>query len=209
MPDELPDATRRSLDGIEKRLAEVVGGDPWDEVAPNLRMLLSNALFHASRARRPGLEAAEGPPLDMGGVVAWNVRALRLQAGWTQVQVAEAMAHAGFDWKRITVAEVEAGSRRVQLDEMLALAALYGVPVVSLLLPDEDVAVVMRDGRYLAADVVQELVVGAGGHVGDGGPDWPVAEHASRTPEGARPAAEYWRAAWLDQDVRRRRREER
>jgi transcriptional regulator with XRE-family HTH domain len=206
--EELPAAARKSLESIGQRLADVADGDPWDEVAPELRDLLANALYHASRAREPGLEAADRPAVDLVGVVAANVRALRLEAGWTQGQVAEVMTRAGFDWKRITVAEVEAGGRRVQLDEMLTLAALFGVPMVSLLMPDEDQAVVIKDGRFLAADVVHELVLGDGGHVGDGGPDWQVAEHATGTLGRARPAGDYWRHAWLDQGVRRRRRED-
>src|SRR4051812_30690009 len=56
-------------------------------------------------------------------VVGGNVRRLREEAELTQARVAEAMSRLGFDWKRITVTQVEAATRRLSLEESICLAA--------------------------------------------------------------------------------------
>ena len=56
--------------------------------------------------------------------VAERLRMARNMAGLTQGQVA-----AELDWHRPTVSEIEAGRRRVKIDEVARLADLYGVNI--------------------------------------------------------------------------------
>ena len=45
------------------------------------------------------------------------------------------MAELGFGWRRVTVAEVEAGDRRVSLEEVVALGLRFEEPALQFLLP--------------------------------------------------------------------------
>ncbi len=124
-----------------------------------------------------------------------NIKALRNEAGWTQERLAGAMAAAGFSWKRITCAEVEVGSRRISLEELLGIAMLFSVPALELLIPDDSVALDMP-----MADVkgpqVEELLLGSGGRLGRGGVEWtaPLSVLAMTGRTDERPAPDLWRA---------------
>lgn len=65
-------------------------------------------------------------------IVGRHVRALRQAAGLSQRDLAEAMG-VDFRWDRNTVAMVEAGRRRLALDELTALAAYFDLPPVALI----------------------------------------------------------------------------
>ncbi len=67
-------------------------------------------------------------------LVGGNMRDLRMAAGLSQRDVAEAMAAAGFDWRRGIVGQVESGDRRVALDELAAVAAFFELPPIALLI---------------------------------------------------------------------------
>lgn len=206
-PTDLPPAVESRIDLIKDRLSEIVrGASSWQEVATEVQLELEQAVIGAAQAGEDqGDPEPERRPIDLGAVVAYNVRALRGEADWSQAALAEAMTRVGFDWKRITVAEVESARRKVQLDEMLAIAALYGVPLVELLLPDDQQPVAWVDGHALPAHTVVELVIGYGGEVGDGGPGWLPAVLASGGQTG-RPADDYWRSSSVRHGLRRRRR---
>jgi transcriptional regulator with XRE-family HTH domain len=60
-------------------------------------------------------------------LVGRNVQRIRKEADLVQRQLAKRMSDAGFDWKRITVAEVESGKRKLSLPEMLGMADLFGL----------------------------------------------------------------------------------
>jgi transcriptional regulator with XRE-family HTH domain len=127
--------------------------------------------------------------------IANHLRDLRVQSGWTQADLAEAMSRLGFDWKRITVAEAERtqNTRRVSLEEMLALAALFGVPMIELLLPSSGSVVELSDELDAPAEQLRALMLGAGGQPGSGGAGWsPAARLTARY--GRRPASDLWRA---------------
>jgi transcriptional regulator with XRE-family HTH domain len=132
-----------------------------------------------------------------GALIAENLRNLRDDAQWTQSQIANAMARAGFDWKRITVAEVEGGTRRVSLEELCGLAALFAVPVLSMLLPatDESGWVEINGSLEVRPQILRELVLGRGGAVGEGGTRWRAPATILRNFEGddPRPATDLWR----------------
>jgi transcriptional regulator with XRE-family HTH domain len=135
------------------------------------------------------------PATDFGLVVADNLSSLRNESGWTQAQLAEAMTSRGFDWKRVTVAEVEGEARRVSVEELVVLASLYAVPVVSLLLPVGEATVDITDTFFVHSDELWELMLGRDGKLGTGGSAWRVAARIAGTPKDeadVRPAVALW-----------------
>lgn len=127
-------------------------------------------------------------------VVGANVKAMRNDSDTTQAAVADAMAALGFDWKRITCAEVELATRRVAIEEVLALAVLFGVPAIELFLPADDAVITWPQGDLPRRDLV-ELFVGHGGELGEGGINWRTAARAAgrpRTRTQQRPAVAFW-----------------
>jgi transcriptional regulator with XRE-family HTH domain len=61
---------------------------------------------------------------------------------WSQEEVARRMDLYGVPWSRTIVAKVESNSRQVTVDELVALAFVFGVPPASLLtLRDSEVAI--------------------------------------------------------------------
>lgn len=67
--------------------------------------------------------------------VAQRVKELRKRTGLSAARLAEEMTKAGIPWKREIVANLENGRRdRLDVDELLALAAVFQVPPVALLI---------------------------------------------------------------------------
>jgi len=198
----LPKAVREHLAVVEDRLRQVATGTPPGEVVADLDRAFEAAFNVAAAQGReaPGTHRYVASIVDYGSIVAANVRSLRDDVGWTQAQVAEAMTRVGFDWKRITVAEVEGGGRRLALEELLALAALYAIPMALLLFPRVQGDYLRWPGRALDPGDVHDLVLGTGGQTGDAGADWLPALHATGARSGAkdwRPAREFWRRRQL------------
>lgn len=105
-----------------------------------------------------------------------EVKGHRERLGLRQEDLARRMREAGCLWQRVTVAEVERGSRRVSLDELVILAAIFSVPVVDLLVPPtaRNVLLETSDGEHttVPATDVREMF-GGGSHVAEG---WSVPE---------------------------------
>ena len=128
-------------------------------------------------------------------IIGANLKDMRVEAGWSQERLAEAVAREGFPWKRITCAEVEAGTRRLSLEELLTLAALFAEPLVSFLRLKHDTVLELPRG-VVQPEVVSELLVGAGGKVGRGGMAWHAPARVLQAQKGKgaeRPAADWWR----------------
>jgi transcriptional regulator with XRE-family HTH domain len=142
---------------------------------------------HASPWKRPG-------SATFGQILGENLKALRTESGWSQVRLATAMAALGFKWKRVTCAEVEGTSRRLGLDELMGLAALFGVPAVQLMVPSEGTTLDWIN-RDLSPQDVTDLLVGYQGKIGEGGANWSAALTAvgSLAGENERPAPDLWR----------------
>jgi transcriptional regulator with XRE-family HTH domain len=68
--------------------------------------------------------------------VAENVRVIRDRRGLSQQQLAARLAELGRPMQASTVAKIEVGDRRVDVDDLAALAVALNVPVARLLLPD-------------------------------------------------------------------------
>jgi transcriptional regulator with XRE-family HTH domain len=65
------------------------------------------------------------------------VRLLRQGRGWSQQDVAEKMRSYGYQWSQATVTRLESATRPIRLNEVVDLAALFGIPV-SLFLESGD-----------------------------------------------------------------------
>ena len=82
-----------------------------------------------------GSHAVEKGPI--AGAVAANVRGVRERRGWTQQILAAEMAKVGRSMQSSAVAKIESQSRRVDVDDLVALAAALNVPIARLLMPDD------------------------------------------------------------------------
>lgn len=91
-----------------------------------------------------------------------NIRDLRRAAGVTQAELGQAMTDGfGFRWENgQAVAAAEAGKRRFQLDELLALAAYFDVSPMALLvapgtLIDETITITTNGRRIPVSDYAE------------------------------------------------------
>jgi transcriptional regulator with XRE-family HTH domain len=67
-----------------------------------------------------------------------RLSAERKRKGWTQRRLGERMAAIGSPIDRSVLAKIEAGGRKVTVDEVIAFAYALGVPPMSLLLPPDN-----------------------------------------------------------------------
>ncbi|MDH6432601.1 transcriptional regulator with XRE-family HTH domain [Streptomyces sp. SAI-144] len=67
-----------------------------------------------------------------------NVARLRKARGWTTYQMAKLMKEVGRPIPQSGISRIESGTRRVDVDDLTALAAVFGVAPAALLLPLED-----------------------------------------------------------------------
>lgn len=85
-----------------------------------------------------------------------HVRDQRQKATLSQRELAAQMNAAGFSWRQTTAAKVEAGERPVPVEEVVALATLFGVSIDSLVRPTSSNTLADRIDREwrtsLAAD---------------------------------------------------------
>lgn len=173
---------------------EETGDDP-DELA---EQVLSAA--RASQTFDP-YDLATTP----ANLLAENLRRLRMEAGVRQEQLASLMMQLGFAWKRQTVAEVERitdpddpdarAPRRLTHEEMFALCALYGVPMVEMWRCPPGVTIELDAPglNALTGRQMSELIVGRRGQVGEGGPTWSAAAAVIAPGTVERPARQLWR----------------
>lgn len=137
----LPLDVQRKLDQATKRLElalwKLSQGAPLREVGPDFQLILDEPIQAATLAGESARRSRLPREVDFGTVIREAIAARRRKAELTQEALAAEMRSRGFDWKRITVAEVETGTRKVALEELLALAELFGETMVRFLLPDE------------------------------------------------------------------------
>lgn len=75
--------------------------------------------------------------LPPSGVLAERLMALRGRLGWSQSELARRMAINGYSWDRTTVAKIEKATRQVNVDDLVALAHVLGLPPIALLVPSD------------------------------------------------------------------------
>lgn len=193
--------TVQELAGVLEAVA--AGNADYKALDRALQDVKGATLEERSRRWRAQLEESGGPTiLSFGDVAARNLKRLRTEAGRTQAELAEDMNRIGFrQWSRVTVAEAESTKRKLSLEELLGLAALFDRPVVGLLTEplaaDEELA--LNDLRTVDAEVAQFLLVG--NHYLDALtlPSIVMATHASAVVadlEGVTYTAADWRPAW-------------
>ena len=85
---------------------------------------------------RPEKRRLDG--LTFTEVVARRVNQARRRQGWTQQDLAMALAEVGTPIHQSTIAKIERGSRGISVDEAFHLAAALGIAPVHLFVPLED-----------------------------------------------------------------------
>src|SRR5215217_3344912 len=75
---------------------------------------------------------------QVGQAVSENIRAVRERRGLTQQQLAARLGELGRPIQASAVAKVEAGDRRVDVDDLAAFAVALNVSPARLLVPDVD-----------------------------------------------------------------------
>jgi transcriptional regulator with XRE-family HTH domain len=98
-------------------------------------------------------------PIDLEARVAKNVRRLREGRGISQHQLGADLAIHGVGMHQTTVAKLEAGSKPLRLNEVLAIAAYFEVPIESLweesmaILGERSIAVVLAEISEIEAAI--------------------------------------------------------
>jgi len=195
--EALPDPVKRHLADLTELLTEATTSDSVDPVE-----VIRQAATAAEDAARAAVRANRSQQSVLASVtlpeaIARNVRECRVLSGWSQERVAEAMARLGYPWKRITVAEVEGGSRRVGLEELLGIAILFSVPVVDLLrLKFNEELVIAGVSTPLSAVEVGQVITGPADRPDFDGSAWVLPRLLATLNLEAddwRPAKAYWR----------------
>lgn len=204
----LPPAAIDALAQIIQKGADVATGETenlmWSDFADDLtRFYLAAEAVAPEPDERD--ERDEPEEVTFVDVCAREVRRAREDSGWTQEQLAGAMRKAGYPWQRVTVAEVEGGGRRVSLEELLAVAILFGVPMVRFLLPGSGDYLRLPEGtrcyRTLSHDTVAMLMLGPDSELGAVARTWERPAHVARARGGRpewRPAPAMWaKRQWM------------
>jgi transcriptional regulator with XRE-family HTH domain len=196
---DLPPTVREHAQVFLERLARLCQSEHEDAVGLRQDIQLA-ALQAANAANAEANKSRQHLPTtyELQKFVGMNIKRLRDSAGWTQDELAQAMTTLGFDWKRITVAEVERGARRTGLDELVGLAALFAEPVAMLLAPHPGNYVKFPGNRALDPTDVAQLLLGPGVEARSGDDRWEPAQRVAGVGEGVddrRPVADLARRA--------------
>ena len=191
-----PSELQRLLKDISEAITAISRGEDPEQHMESVYRATDSAIRAAtSLAPRAPLNWGTPLPASFGEIVGENIRALRIEAQWSQEEVATSMARVGFSWKRLTVTEVEGAARRLSFEELLALAALFAIPAIELMLPSTGTALEWPHG-VVDAPTMLELLLGRRGSVGEGGVRWraPIVALGSPTAQGDyRPGVDLWR----------------
>jgi transcriptional regulator with XRE-family HTH domain len=190
----LPQQVTAHLDAERDALAAIAAGeDRTDAVVEHADAAMRAAWAHAEANEPPkrGLANVECTT-SFESIIADRLKETRIEAGWTQVRLAEAMAPYS-TWTRFTVAEIETGRRSVSLEELVVLASLFAEPVVRFLVPKDRRTYLDLPTTDVAPSVLVELLIGQGGVIGTGGRTWAAAARVANQ-GGPRPAPDLWAA---------------
>jgi transcriptional regulator with XRE-family HTH domain len=87
---------------------------------------------------------------------------LRRDRGWSQAETARRMDPYGYSWVQSTVGRIEAGKRPLRLNEVVHVAALFGVSPIELLVPNttparlsDDIRKSEKGRRFTASQLVE------------------------------------------------------
>ncbi|GAU66691.1 hypothetical protein SSP35_03_03390 [Streptomyces sp. NBRC 110611] len=85
-----------------------------------------------------GRRLTKNPLGPSGDQVRRNITRLREAKGWDKKELAWRVTDLGRPMPELAIGRIEAGSRRVDVDDLVALAVVLGVNVSALLLPPTD-----------------------------------------------------------------------
>lgn len=85
-------------------------------------------------------ETRRGPLGPAGNNVRRNIRRLREQRRWGYREVEDRLARVGRVIPALALSAIDAGERRVDVDDLVALASVFDLSVEELLLPPADCA---------------------------------------------------------------------
>lgn len=131
--------------------------DPGLNVEVEVGRLVKSAVRRVADLQRQATGAEPAEPMRMSEAVGRTVKRLRNAADMKQEALGQAMVRLGFDWNRQTVVEVERARRRLTHEELVAMAALFSVPVAELLLVDIGEAVQLNDHTIVDAEELAVL----------------------------------------------------
>lgn len=83
-------------------------------------------------------EAPSSPLGPTGNNVRRNIRRLREQRRWSYREVEERLSRAGRAISPLELSAIDTGERRVDVDELVALAAVFDLSIEELLQPPAD-----------------------------------------------------------------------
>ncbi len=90
------------------------------------------------------------------------VHRLREERGWSQAEVARRMGAYGYRWHQTTVGRIESGDRPLRFNEVIHVAALFGVSPIQFFVPNttperlKDDIRASEDGRDQVAKQLEE-----------------------------------------------------
>lgn len=128
---------------------------PYDQVDPWAAILV--ILRNPSRA---GDTFGAMDDLTPNAVIAWNVRRLRRERGWTQAELAERLSERDDKpWTFSMVSDAETSgradrNRQFTVNEVSVLARVFQVSVIALFVPDPAQLVRIGEGVYTREDYV-------------------------------------------------------
>lgn len=73
------------------------------------------------------------PTFNAESTFAMRIRQHRLERGWSQAELASRMSKLSGAWDQATIARIEKGARRIQLNDAFLMAAMFGKQVEDLL----------------------------------------------------------------------------
>lgn len=156
----LPDEAAKNLAKLAEAVAAIAAGEAPDH---DPSQLLTLALRAASLAASGWVTGSEEQPAS---AVGQRVYELRGERGWSQQRLADALREIGVPWQQPTVSEVEAVRaslplemrpdrvRRIEVEELLGLAHVFGTTVLDLLSSD---AFLLRVGTIEPGFAREEL----------------------------------------------------
>jgi transcriptional regulator with XRE-family HTH domain len=84
------------------------------------------------------MSAPRGPLGPAGNNLRRNIRRIREQYGWSYREVEERLSRVGRAIPAVELGWIDAGERRIDVDDLVALAAVFGLSVEELLQPPAD-----------------------------------------------------------------------
>jgi transcriptional regulator with XRE-family HTH domain len=94
--------------------------------------------YAAAREGKASPPAAPTERVTPSELFVRRLKEFRMRRGVTQTALADRMAAAGYPMRRKTILEIEAGTRRLSLDEALALAFALDAAPAQMLSPSDD-----------------------------------------------------------------------